>query len=570
MRAAWPLLLLLAVAAAPGPARGADEPTTTAADVTEPGRKLDRALDIVVDGSTRAPAGPRTLAVLVDPTPSLKAAGFSERFAAALERHAGKLDATEWVVARVGAKDAVVLAATSDRRAAAKAVADALTSPRNEPRNVYADLRTVAAALGGRAGAREAVLVTLENGDAEDDLEGTVAALRRARVRTYVLAAEAFLSDSYFASHAGTAPPRGTTWTGGDAAFHEVPWGWLFHIASPNEEASSGFPPYGLARVAAATDGRVFLVQAGEGGKHVCATYAECLFCVAGDHAPAAEVTVWARLRSVAPLALPRDEVIAAAGKDPAYRAVHAAWRKAAEAGLVRSRPSLEISGAAARPARAPQGAWAPLTGLGLSFSGYATRASRALEANERIRAELEADLGRLREGEGSPRWRAVAELVRYLLLVTRVNLTQYVAWCQDAGPASVGKKDRALVAPEVAMFDDAKRFVGVGYGNWSLCHGARPFRELHLPGGPALRVALDDLDRAFVELQSRHAGTPFATAARRAALARFSPTVQGKVLPLPPRKPTGKEGEEESTSSERPSRGGGSGGTSSGPTTGG
>ncbi|MCC7140000.1 MAG: hypothetical protein IT460_16385 [Planctomycetes bacterium] len=568
MRSRWPLLVLAACLAAPGGARGADDAATTAADVTEPGRKLDRALDIVVDGSTRVADGPRTLAVLVDPTPSLKSAGFVERFAAALERHAGKLGSTELSVARVGAKDAVVLPPTADRKAVSKAVGDALLAPRNESRNVYADLRTVAGSLAGRAGAREVLLVTLENGDAEDDLEATVAALRRAKARTFVVATETFLSDSYFASHGATAAPRGTSWTGGEAAFHEVPWGWLFQMASPHEEASSGFPPFGLARVAAATEGRVFL-HAGPGGAHSCGTYAECLFCTAGDHAPAGDVTVWARLKAVAPLVAPRDEVYAAAAKDPAWRAVHAAWKKAADAGLVRSRPSLDLAGGTAKPSRSTQGAWAPLTGIGLSFPGYATRASRALEASEKIRAELEADLSKIGEADASPRWRAVAELVRYMLLVTRVNLIEYVAWCQDAGPSVAGKKERPLLLPEVATYDDARRFVGVGYGNWSLCHGARPFQELHLPGGPALRAAIDDLDRAFVGLQSRYAGTPFSTALRRAAIARFWPTVQGKVVPPPPRKPTGKDGEDAATPTERPSRGG-SGGSDSGPTTGG
>ena len=50
----------------------------------------------------------------------------------------------------------------------------------------------------GKSGSREIVLVTLENGDAEDDVEATVAALGRAGVKLSVIAREAFLANIQF------------------------------------------------------------------------------------------------------------------------------------------------------------------------------------------------------------------------------------------------------------------------------------------------------------------------------------------------------------------------------------
>ena len=73
----------------------AEDSTTTAADTTETGRRLDHALDVVLDGSNRAATGPRTLCIVVDATPSLTTAGFAEHFDAALERNAAKLATTE-------------------------------------------------------------------------------------------------------------------------------------------------------------------------------------------------------------------------------------------------------------------------------------------------------------------------------------------------------------------------------------------------------------------------------------------------------------------------------------------
>ncbi|MBL9088972.1 MAG: hypothetical protein JNM10_17665 [Planctomycetia bacterium] len=547
-----------------GARAGGDPATTTAADATESGRRIERALDLVLDASPRVASGPRTLAIVLDPSATLAAAGFAERLDAALARHEKALAATEVAVVRVGAKDPVVLPATGDRAAVSAAVRDALRLARNETRNVYADVRAAAQAMAGRAGAREVLLVSLENGDAEDDLEGTVKSLERARVRCFVLAGEAFLSDSYWLSHPRTGAPKGTTLTGGDAAFAEVPWGWLFQRGQAHEESSSGYAPYGLTRLAAATEGRVFL-HAGPGGGHKCSAYGVCRFCAGtGDHAPAGEAFLPARLKPLAPSAAARDDVVAAAGRDPAYRLVLATWRKAADAGLVRSRPSIENAGGAWRLARATAGtATSPMSGL--AFAAGAARAGKALEALERIRAEHEADLEKLPDG-CEPRWRAVAEHVRVMLHVTRVNLVQFVGWCQDAGPAMAEKKERVVEPPEVPWrYGPDTTFVGMSWTDLPLCHGAGPVRELYLPGGPALDRALADLDGVWKAHVARYGGTPFAVAARRASVAQFLLTVRGTVTP-PPRPKDGSTTEPPPTT-DRPSRDGG-GGTSSGPTT--
>lgn len=540
----------------------AEDSTTTAADTTETGRRLDHALDVVLDGSNRAATGPRTLCIVVDATPSLTTAGFAEHFDAALERNAAKLATTEIAVLKVGEKEPVIQAPTADRAAVGKSVRATLVGAKNRVRNVYADVRAAATLLGGRSGTRELLLVTLENGDVEDDVEATVTALRHAKTRAYVLTTQAFLSDTYAASHVAKGAPKGSTWAGGDGAFAEIPWGWLFQMSNGNEAAASGFAAYGLTRLCAGAEGRVFLVTDDSSSTHACMTMGTCAFC-SGDHVVAGETYQPVRLRSIAPLVEPREAVYAAAAHDPCWRAVQAAWKDASEAGLVRSRPSLDATG---KPDRRTTGAWVPLVGNGLAFSSMAGRAGKALEACEHVRTSLEAALAAIQPSEGSARWRAIAEYVRLMLHVTRVNLVQYIGWCQEVGPVVAGKKpaEPEMVAPEAPYFTESQRMVGVSYTDWSLCHGVRPFTELHLPGGAALKDALKDLEGVYAAFMARYTGTPFAVAAHRTSIAHFLPTIQGKTLPPPLKKTAGSTGEESSnTPADRPSREGG--GTSGG-----
>ncbi len=159
-----------------------------------------------------------------------------------------------------------------------------------------------------------------------------------------------------------------------------------------------------------------------------------------------------------------------------------------------------------------------------------------------------------------------MAEHVRVMLHVTRVNLVEFVGWCHDAGPSMAEKKERVVEPPEVPWrYGPDTTFIGMSWTDLPLCHGAGPVRELYLPGGPALDRALSDLDGVWKAHVARYGGTPFAVAARRASVAQFLLTVRGTVTP-PPRPKDGSTTEPPPTT-DRPSRDGG-GGTSSGPTT--
>ena len=111
-------LLLLPLAAHAGEGRTADA-------VTEPGRGLDRALDVVLAGT----AGKRTIVFLVDPTASLKNAGFVAAFERACVRNRERLTDALIGVAAVGAKKDLVQAPTADVAVAGRAIAQILATP---------------------------------------------------------------------------------------------------------------------------------------------------------------------------------------------------------------------------------------------------------------------------------------------------------------------------------------------------------------------------------------------------------------------------------------------------------
>jgi hypothetical protein len=552
------VLLLVATAHAGDP--------ETAAEVTEPGRNVERALDVVLSGTGNAsPDVRRSVVLLLDPSASLKGAGFADKAAAALERNAPRLASTAVGVAVAGRKEPVILAPTTDRALVAQAVRDALAKTDDRFQALYADVRAVAAAFRAADGEREIVIVSLENGDLEDDLEATVQAVRREKVKVLVLAREVFLADSYWASHGGKAPPKGTHLTGGDGPWQDLPWGWLWQMTQGNEVAPSGYAAYGLARLATATGGRVFLWGGSASAKHSCSSTGSCLFCSGDDHAPEDERYQSARVRALAPDTGPRDEAFGRAAHDPYVLAVLQAWGSAADAGLIRSRPSVEAAGGTLKPSRRRDASWVPLLGAATGFPRLATKAEESARACEKVLAALETATGRAKEGEGTERSRAAAAYTGLMLRITHANLVGFAAWCREAGPALVARDPEATTPPERPWLDPDRKIAGIGYSNMALCHGVRPFVELHLPGGEATKEELRRLAVAFEAFLSRYGGTPFAVAARRACLARFVPTVQAKNLPPPPRDASSSDEGERVTTPDRPPRDSGAGDTSSG-----
>jgi hypothetical protein len=543
----------------------AQQPPSTAADITEEWRGLARLFDRVIPPEDATGSEPRTLVLLLDPTPALAATGFADALAAALERHAALLGRVRIGVSRVGA-DKPLLAPGADGAAILAAVRSALAVDNQKIQNVYESLREAALSVAARAGEHAVLLASLDNGDAEDDLEATLARLSGTKTKLFVLAGEAYLADTYWAWNQNQEHPKDTQLTGGDSGVIDVPWSWLFQLSSANEMAPSGFACYGLNRCAAGSGGRVWVYQPANAGQHECAIWGTCLFCNT-DHAPASELYNRALIAPLAPSIAPRGEVLNQLGDDQAFKAVLDAWRAALQAGLVR--------GSAPRA-----GHWTSVDS-NASSRGYllltgpaernAERAEAVIKDCERIQATLEAELLRADAAKSSARSRAIAEYTRVMLQVTKVNLVAYIGWCREIAPRWFDKDAPAPLAPEVPALHGDSRNVTIGWTNHSLCHGAQPFLEIELPGGERFKKELLALDERIARFEERYTHTPYVTALHRQGIATFQQTGNATNTERPrPKSRNAPEIGPQSGSSTRPARKGGNSSGGSGPATGG
>jgi len=547
-------------------ALGAQQPQT-AASVTEPGRTLTRPLDVVLGGASREPHE-RTIVLLLDPSSGLAGAGFGEALAQALAANRELLTKTRIGLGLVGEKNCIVLDPTLEHAKVLEAVKQRLATPAADFQNVYADVRKALGVFGSGGGERVLLLVTLENGDVEDDVEQTVTLAQRAKARIEVVTSEATLADCYWANRQYQEKPRGTTLTGADGAVIDLPWGFLFQFPAANESTPAGYAMWGLTRLAAATEGRVFLYSAATQTAHECAPInSRCLFCN-GDHLPQDAAWNSALVAQLAPMTVSRDDTFAALGRDPSFRAMVNTWRAAAEAGLISSQPGIKVGTTSASPERARSGRALGLTDTA-SFDRNAKRAEQAAAKAEQLRDQLAAQLEGIAPEATSMRALAGARYLVVMLQLTRVNLLLYAAWCRETAPAWFDARGQELPAPEIPPIDDDRRPSGVGTSHFCLCHGVKPFFGVELPGGAAVRTELERLDALFTSYQLRYGHSQFGYALRRNGIATFWPAFPGIAGKLPRQRP--KTGDDPGPiTPRRPTREGGSSGTPTGPTTGG
>ncbi len=535
----------------------------TAADVTEPWRGLAHVFDRCLPPDLGKEDAPRNLAVLLDTTSTLKSSGFESAFAAALDRHGDKLGRTRFTVQRLG-EDKPVLVDTGDIEAVKQAVAQALAVEDERIKNVYAELRDFVGPLATRSGEKVVLLATLDNGDAEDDVEATAARLRGIGVRLHILAGEAYVADTYWAWHRDTDKPKGTEFRGGDSAVVDLPFGWLFQQSAANEVTPAGHAAFGLNRLAAVSGGRVHIHAAASGGGHMCAPMAICV-AYSGDHISPIEVYSRARLAEVAPSVAARDDVVRELAADPWHRATLAAWNASLKAGLVSGAPPKGTE---------PVGTDSAASGRQMLFGGAnparnAAKAEQAAKDAQRILGVLEADLAKIPPDAGSPRQRAIADYTRVMLRLTKANLLLYAAWSRELAPTMLDE-DAIYEPPEVTPHIGGGKVVGTGWHNRTLCHGIDHFHAQRLPGGDEVRAELKLLEAEFDAYMSRHAHGPWAVALHRAGVAYFHLTWSGLSVETRVRpKSKGATEANPKTGGARPARGGGSSG-GSGPRTGG
>ncbi len=551
---------------------GAQETPTRADGMTQADRGLTRALvQVLLDpGAAKATDTDRTLYLLVDPTLSVQSADLPGKLAQALAEVGDKLGGMSIGVRRIGDKKKAVLAPTLDRKAPVQYLSKALSKIDKGFHDPYAELRIVASLLNKHQGRKEILLVCLDNADIEGDLEGTVAQLKKSGIRVSVITREAYISDSYWESRSYERPPRGTKFHAADGPFVDLPWGWIFQMNSPNEVSPAGFAVYGMSRLAAASGGKVYLFSPSASTAHSCGYYTACLFC-SGDHHQILESFWDGRVNQLAPWVGARKDAFREIASDPVYRAIDRAWRAAGRAGVIRSSPSIKLGSTSASPQKQRGRAWAGVMGS-LNFQSNAKKADKVRAECAKVLQDLNGMLSRAKKGRGSKRSEAAAALTQIELQLAIVNLVHYAAWCREVAPGLLAQRTRPPAPPEVAWVDPARKPVGIGYTNMSLCHGVKPFAKVDLAGGDLLRKEMAALDRLFVAFEAKYGHTGYVIGLHRASIARFHFTYPGvRVTRKRPRNKSKKKDDPTTvTERSRPVRGGSSGGRSGGATTGG
>jgi len=520
----------------------------SAADLTTRGRSLESMLESVI-----FPKGDpeRSVLLVVDPSKALRSARFPSMLGRVLRAHAKETVRLRLGITVLGAKKGPkngaekvkkTLPLGSDLAAIQKRAYASMQSTRNVLRDVYTPLKRSIKLFAREPGRRTILLFTQQNGDTEYKIEKVIAALKSAKIRVVVVTREVILSDSYWYGYEGRrakAPER--AYLGGtEAAFVEVPHGWIHQDKSLTGVAGSGFATWGLSRLAAGTGGTVEVLYTSEPSAHRCAGHfhgeasqfhwVSCHFCSGTTHVARSQVFRRLRLKAVAPSLQPRRVVLKKAASDPYYKAVLLAWRAAYKAGLTFEEPTVRRKGGTLVPNRDREPNFGFYFGTQVSKWRRTAQDAKALaKVASRISKALSKSIARgdrvsgVRTG-GQARYRAIAELTHLMLRLTRLNLLYLEAYCRDVAPKITAKKAPELSLPEVPLFsypDDLDGFY-LSYDTISLCHGVRPFFDLRMPGGPTLDIELRLFAGEYQEFLKRNAHTPYAVAISHMGIARY------------------------------------------------
>lgn len=503
--------------------------------ITEPGRGLLRPLQDFLGLPTGAsPTTARTLVLVLDPSEALAEAGFVAEFGKALRGAAAELRA-----AKVGlfvAGQGMVVKPTANLATVEKAVAVALTKPRDVPHNLMAAVREAAKDMGGSRGARHLLVVSLDNTETEDDVEGTGKQLAARGVTLSVVAPDACYADCHWAP--GGAPrlmnvarqaraESPAILVGGDAPIIDLPHGFLFQMYDGCVVTPAGYAPWAWNRLVQVAGGRsrAYIFAGKSNWTHHCILFGECLDCGRYYHWDPTEPPMGrpghpdhtedyriGRLQQMAPLLGSRIEAARILGRDPIVRATQVAWRAACAGGVMFGSPSLRLTRDGAVPENeAVDGPPRDSQLLGEEAVRHPDdhlAKARAIAAQAAaIEAELDRALAAASPGPGI-RQLANARYLQIMLLLTRVALIDYEYFVVHK-------------MPDVLVADGRRKGASLEVGEQSICHGLgihlRRMAQDH-PARPVMaRLAglLDQFERDF-------GGSPVSFALRRMSLPKF------------------------------------------------
>jgi len=486
--------------------------------------------EIVRDIAADASQGDKAFVVwLVDNASMLKTAKQGEFLAGAVARAFSGTKVNHAVVA-FGERPRVVLKATEDLSRVSAAIEGlAAARPDDALKNCLLNVREAAKVAAGASGAKKLlVLFTQENGDNEDDVEGTLKFLKSSGVSLYPIAPEALYSDPYWESAlSGTMVffedqsrfrKLKFQLRGPESAYLEFPYGWPYTMVDPAYTVPSGFGYWALDRLATHSGGKYFLYTAEKSPLNFCQRYG-CPLC-GGQHKACGATFDVAKLSVTAPQIGSRAEYLARRGRDKLFLACLAAWERLNRANVLRGTPPLRGGAGALSENNRPD---KPAQGLfGDDWKAIRQGALRAIGDVEKTAVELRAvaeKLGKDSEMRDVAAADALGVHLRMLVEVYR----QLVAFCEEMDRVVRTRRPAASdgVASSALEGGGGKQVAGFSYHNVFLCHGGAALKEVKFLGDPAgLHAALDHAD-GMIE---KHRGTPWEVLMRRAYLPVFTP----------------------------------------------
>jgi hypothetical protein len=467
-----------------------------------------------------------------------------------------------------GQPAAVVAPASPDLAAAVKAVRDLGEAPDETYKSGLDAIRRVAQAMGTFAGRKLLVLVTMENGDTEDNLEETLKKLQACGVTLHVASREAVYSDPFYEARAGGLAGYYKSYdlelpydlTGLDSPVAEYPLGWVLDRTGIHHAVPSGFGTYALTRLALATGGTYSILPVTDPGVLPFCAEAGCPLC-AGGHGGCDAVYDPSRLALVAPAFGPREAYRGELGKVALARTFFQAWQIAYDAGLCAMAPPWEVKGGSLNP-RGPRGARGPLQPVpwpsaqpeGIAWTGWdldrTTHGGQGVAGDWKVEdaiRECEKAIVLLENGlrtaglpEPSRRLVATAETLLCQLHATRFNLNQFRIVRDDLKAADAPLPAAATMGgfARPALADTRKRPAqkwNYDYRDVWLCHGGDHAADVTFLGGAPVRREQAALVERIEKNIQKYRGTPWEILSRRIGLVLIRPIA---VPPPPPPDP--------------------------------
>jgi hypothetical protein len=511
---------------------------------------------------------------LIDNAPMLKSSKHGELLSENILRCFKKPGVSHAVVS-LSETAKVLLKPTEDPSRAASAISQlAAAPPDNAVKNCLQNVRDAAKlAASFSCPKKYIVLFTQDNADNEDDVEATAKVLKASGASFIPIVPEAIASDSYWeAALAGVSyVPGGVDkfrklsfkLKGPEGAFIEFPYGFPFSFMNPAETVPSGFAPWGIARLAAHSGGKVFLYSVDRSLMNFCRRYS-CLVC-GGEHKSCGAEYIVTKLKIVEPPLLSRSDYMSRYGKNRLVAATFGTWDHLYREGILQGMPALKPGGAGlvenVRSDKDPRPVGLQLT---VDWKTVHQEALKNADTVEKATVEL-LETEKRYEKEKELDFRAIGTADAFLVYLKLLSQSyrQLALFCEEVDKASRAKRPADPVAAPEFSSPEGDKVIGWYWRNYPLCHGGAPLKEIKFLGDPkALHSSLDFADRMI----EKEAGTPWELLIRRASLPAFIPLFEqkrgtGGAVGQPPR-PTAKSTSTQATtetpgSPQRPSRGG-------------